>query len=237
MIPNLIHQIFIPEAPGSFLNDVITANTKSWVDFNPEFEYRLWNLEEIRALARDLDPRILAVIDVCSFPAMKADIARLMILYLHGGVYADLKFRCLTHFLDRFRDSRLVLIEHPEIKALGRREKYLANGFMIAEPRHEFVRRALYDCVCNVEARIGTGVFDTTGARVLMRLQDEFLPESYGRFENGVGVIRESDGYEKLFSIRGGGSNKPWRHWHERQKVESIYTDCDVRFSWDFPPA
>jgi len=236
MIPKLIHQIFVPDGPDSSdLNAEIIANAKSWTSFHPDYEYKRWNLQEIRTLAQEFDPRILSAIDVCAFPAMKADIARLMIIYLHGGVYVDLKLRCLAPLIDGFRDCKLVLVEHFKMDVPYRRDKYLSNGFIIAERRHEFIRRALGDCVRNVEARIGTGVWNTTGAMVLMRLQDEFLPGEYGRLENGVGVMRESDAYGKLFAARGEGYNKPGRHWHEREKVESIYTDCDVRYVWSFP--
>jgi hypothetical protein len=236
MIPKLIHQIFIPYGPDTiYLNDEIIANTKSWTDFHPGCEYKRWNLREIRALAREFDPRVLSAIDVCAFPAMKADMARLMIIFLQGGVYVDLKLRGLAPFIDGFRDCKLVLVEHFRMNAPYRRDKYLSNSFIMAEKQREFIRRGLGDCVSNVEARIGTGVRNTTGGMVLMRLQDEFLPGEYGRFENGVGVIRESDAYGKLFAARGEGYNKAGRHWHEREKVESIYTDYDVRYVWSFP--
>jgi mannosyltransferase OCH1-like enzyme len=239
MIPKLIHQIFIADGPEPIhLDDETLANTKSWKQCYPNYKYKLWNLQEIRALAQEFDSRVLSAIDVCAFPAMKADMARLMILFLHGGVYADLKLRCMADFIDAFRDCKLVLVEHFDIHEVShQRDKYLTNSFFIADTRHEFIRRALADCVRNVEARIGTGVWNTTGAKVLMRLQDEFLPESYGRFENGVGVIRKSEAYGKLFAICGGGYNKTGRHWHEREKLESIYTDCDVRYFWTFSQA
>jgi mannosyltransferase OCH1-like enzyme len=229
MIPSLIHQIYITEESRlAELHDETIANTKSWQWFHPRYEHKLWNIDEIRTLARDLDPRILAAIDVCAFPAMKADIARLLIIFLHGGTYVDLKLRCIKPFIDKFHNHKLVLIEHFRMP-LGPRVKYLINGFIIAQAGHEFIRRALDACVENVEARLDTGIWYTTGPKVLIRLQDEFLPKKYGRFENGVGVIRERDAYGKLFTFRGGGFNKS-DHWHERQRRESIYTDCDVRY-------
>jgi hypothetical protein len=239
MIPEVIHQIFIPDEPGSAdLDSDILANMKSWTEFHPHYGHRLWNLEEIRALAEEFDPGILSAIDVCAFPAMKADIARLMIMYLRGGIYVDLKLRCLTPFIDEYRDCKLVLVEHLKMENVTyNRDRHLNNSFIIAEPRHEFIRRALEDCVRNVEARSDAGVWNTTGAMVLMRLQDEFLPKDFGRFENGVGVIRQSAAYWKLFSVCGGAYNRPGRHWHEREKVESIYTDCDIRYVWNFPRA
>jgi hypothetical protein len=231
MIPRLIHQIFITDRLHHVALDSDTIqNMNSWREFYPNYGYKLWNLQQIRSLAQNFDPRISAAIDACSFPAMKSDIARLLILLLHGGTYVDLKIRCLKKFIDDYRDHRLVLVEHFRIDNTGsRRFKYLINGFLMAEARQEFIRRALDDCIRNVEDRLGTGVWNTTGAKVLMRLQDEFLPETYGRFEDGVGVIREEEAYGKLLAIRGGGYNEPGQHWHERERRESIYIDCDVR--------
>jgi mannosyltransferase OCH1-like enzyme len=235
VIPRIIHQIFIPDGLNNVnLDDETIAIMKSWKLFHPCYDYKLWSLQSIRTLAKDFDPRVLLAIDACAFPAMKADIARLMILFLQGGVYIDLKLECIRSFIDEFSNHKLILLEHfPMGEAVFERNKWLINSLIMAEASHEFIRRALYDCVCNVEARLESGkwhgLWYTTGPMVLMRLQKEFLPLEYGQFENGVGVILQK-AYGELFKTSGGSYNKEGRHWWEREhRGESLFTDCCVR--------
>lgn len=229
MIPRLLHQIFIPDGPGSGALDGDTLrNVESWKLLHPGHCHRLWDVAGIRALAGDFDRRLLAALDACAFPAMKADIARLLILLLQGGTYADLGFRCLRPFLAELEGRRLVLLEHFPMGGVAR-HRYLSNGLILAEAGHPLLRQALADCLANVEARLDTGVWNTTGPRVLMRLQDEFLPQPYGCFVDGQGVLAAAEVYGRLLLRTGGGYNRAGRHWREREARESLYVDREVR--------
>ena len=89
MIEKIFHQIWIneksPELPDEFkkLRD-------TWLAHNPDWEYRLWNLENL-----DFEPRCSRLIEQCRYPAQIADLLRMEILYQHGGVYLDTDFECL----------------------------------------------------------------------------------------------------------------------------------------------
>ncbi|MFO1056692.1 MAG: glycosyltransferase [Dongiaceae bacterium] len=179
-------------------------------------------------MARDHDPRVLAAIDACAFPAMKSDIARLLLLLLQGGTFVGLKLRCRQPFLDDLAGHRLVLVGHPRLPGPPR-PRHLGSELILAAPGEPLIRRALAGCVGNVEARLDTGVWSITGPLVLMRLQDELLPGPHGAFVEGRGVLRESDVYGRLASRSRGAYNAPGRHWYERETRESLYTDCDVR--------
>lgn len=232
MIPQTIHQIFIADAGASLDPDTV-GNMAAWQAFHPGYKYKLWGLAEIRALAESFDPRILAAIDVCAFPAMKADIARLLILLLEGGTYVDLKLRPMRAFLDEFRSHRLVLVEQFKTGEFERRQ--LINGFIAATPGQEFLARVLRECVTNVEARIDVGVWSTTGAGVMLQVQGEYFGE-YGEFRDGVGVVMRDEAWGGLLGISSGKYNNDGRHWHDRERSgESLYTDCEVQPFWIMP--
>ena len=89
MIPRLFHQIWInredPVLPATF-----QAYADKWRALHPEWQYRLWNLENI-----DFPLRRAELLDVSANYAQMADVLRLEILYRYGGVYLDTDFEPL----------------------------------------------------------------------------------------------------------------------------------------------
>ena len=56
-----------------------------------EAQYRLWSADEVDALARShLPAEVLRIYEGARYPVMRADIGRILILYVYGGLYADL---------------------------------------------------------------------------------------------------------------------------------------------------
>jgi mannosyltransferase OCH1-like enzyme len=89
MIEKIFHQIWInsniPELPDQF-----KRYRDTWLSFHPEWEYRLWNLENL-----DFVPRCSDLLEKCQHPAQMADLLRIEILHRYGGVYVDVDFECL----------------------------------------------------------------------------------------------------------------------------------------------
>ena len=89
-IPKIIHQIWI----GSPLPQEYYRWQKSWQQYHPDWEYKLWtdkDIEEFGLVNKhwyDKTPNY----------GQKADIARYEILYRLGGVYVDMDFECLQPF-------------------------------------------------------------------------------------------------------------------------------------------
>lgn len=86
-IPKIIHQIWIgPNAPP-------TNMMKTWKDKHPEFEYILWNEEELKK--RNMEFKCQKRIDEMEEWCGKADIMRIEILYKYGGIYIDADSICI----------------------------------------------------------------------------------------------------------------------------------------------
>ena len=88
-----IHQIY-----GLFRDDkemplLFQQSSAAWQKHavHTEAQYRLWSADEVDALARShLPAEVLRIYEGARYPVMRADIGRILILYVYGGLYADL---------------------------------------------------------------------------------------------------------------------------------------------------
>jgi len=86
-IPKIIHQIWI----GSAVPEKFRAFQESWKKFHPDWEYRLWTLEDTYTFGfKNFD-----LIRQSRNPGEISDIMRYEILLRYGGVYVDFDFECL----------------------------------------------------------------------------------------------------------------------------------------------
>lgn len=93
-IPKIIHQLWKTES----LPTRYQALAASWQQQHPEWEYRLWSDEAIRAFVAVHFPDFLATFDGYADNICRADAGRYLILWHFGGLYADLDTECLKPF-------------------------------------------------------------------------------------------------------------------------------------------
>lgn len=88
IIPKIIHVIWIGDDSKKPTN-----NIKSWQQFNPNYEFRLWGNKELKKVKWINQEHINKMLDweICGV----ADLMRYEILYQHGGVYFDADSICL----------------------------------------------------------------------------------------------------------------------------------------------
>ena len=89
-IPKIIHQIWIgpKPAPSKFM--------QTWKDKHPDFEYILWNEEELQR--RNFNFECINRINEIEEINGKADIIRWEILYHYGGLFVDADSICIEPF-------------------------------------------------------------------------------------------------------------------------------------------
>ena len=90
-IPKIIHQTWKSKTIPLKCKKWV----KSWKEKHPDWEYKLWTDEDNRNLIKTYFPKFLKIYDSYHKPIYKADIARYCIIYIYGGIYADLDFECL----------------------------------------------------------------------------------------------------------------------------------------------
>ncbi len=223
MIPRLIHQMFINPTDGGAagLEDVVLRQCAEWKRHHPDYEYRLWSLSDFLSLCTTLDRLDVAnAVQICRFPAMQADIARLLIMRSYGGFWADLKLYPLQPFLDILREDSLVLAEH--FKNPGWHPGLPCSAFLAAEPGHAFFDTALSQALAKVSAR-HPRTFEVAGPAAL----EAALKLHLSRNPGGVRMLPEKHTWGKIFNVGAGSYNGPSDefHWSRREQREMPYRD------------
>jgi tetratricopeptide (TPR) repeat protein len=240
MIPRVIHQMFVnPEDGGSGgLKDDVLQQCKSWRECHPHYSYKMWDLDEFYRLCESsnrLD--IKQTVSVCRFPAMQVDIARLFILKIFGGFWADLKMYTIVPFLDDLRNHRLLFAEH--FVKEGWRPGLPCSAFLGAEPGQAFFDAALVHAQARVAARTGE-TFLVAGPAALEKIIATQFPDGPGiPPDESYYMLDHSLTWDKLFGVGSGSYNhaKESLHWSVRERREPAYADrqCEPPQPGDSP--
>lgn len=156
-IPKIIWQTMrdIPKEGTSIYEAVHTFKSqKGW-------EHRFVTDKNAKVfLKENFDEDILHAFELLVPGAFKADLLRVCLLYIYGGVYADAKLY-LHYDLDSFLEKDLVLVKEFD-KAWG-----IWNGFMAATPKQEYFKKVIDGIVKNVSEKFyGNYTVDITGPRL-----------------------------------------------------------------------
>jgi GT2 family glycosyltransferase len=123
-IPKILHQIWIGPLPAPI------NLMKTWKDKHPDFEYILWNEEEIRT--RNLQMTCTEEINLIPEINGKADIIRWEILYQYGGYFVDADSICIEPF-DSFFENKTAFATFENESV---RKGLIATGTMGFIPMH-----------------------------------------------------------------------------------------------------
>jgi mannosyltransferase OCH1-like enzyme len=114
---------------------------------NPDFEYTIFNTEMAREFLKEhFDPEILYTFDSLVPFSYKADLFRYCVLYIHGGIYLDMKFQSVN----RFRFSQVI---YKEQYTLDIDETSVYNAFLICKPRSKMMFKCIFQVVKNAKER------------------------------------------------------------------------------------
>ena len=114
------------------------------IDKNPDWEYYFFDDNACRNFIKDNFPKkVLAAYDTLIPGAYKADLWRYCVLYIHGGVYVDIKAELLVSLNDVIPEN----IEFLSIKDRNRTNNefigYIYQAFICAKPKHPFLKQAI----------------------------------------------------------------------------------------------
>lgn len=149
-----IHQIIINDS-GSLpdvLSDRVKDNFSSIKSIYPDASYHLWNGNQCREMIKNnFDCDVLEAFDGLVPYAYKADLARYCILYIYGGIYADIsvkmqnvwkipfqyKIAAFSQLYDNM-DLWVNLMQSLIWSQPGRRELYLAISMIVKHFKNKF---------------------------------------------------------------------------------------------------
>lgn len=93
MIPKIIWQTY--ETPFNELPQYVKDCSQTWIDQNPEWEYRYMDANQRKDFVLEyFGKEWFDIFNKLPYGVMRADIWRHMILFIYGGVYCDLDTIC-----------------------------------------------------------------------------------------------------------------------------------------------
>jgi hypothetical protein len=168
------------------ISDELRAIVDSWKTFNPSYEYTLMDDGECASFIREhFDESVYNAYSRIIPGALKADFWRYCVLYVYGGVYADLDTLCMNS-LDPFIDN-YEFVTVVDLNTNMREGCHnLFNAFIASVPKHPI----LLGCIQRIVRQVLTNtvppsMLDRTGPGVLGRETNLYL--SRGETDSFVG--------------------------------------------------
>ena len=157
-IPPRITQFWDAEPPAD-----VAALMQSWRRLNPDHVYQLFNDATAKAyLAQHFSPPVLLAFSRVREPAQQADIFRLALLAVEGGIYADADDRCLAPIGAVVPADATLVMYQEDHGTIG-------NNFIAVAPRHPVVVLALRLAVNAINRGDTDVVWLSTGPALLTR--------------------------------------------------------------------
>jgi mannosyltransferase OCH1-like enzyme len=142
---------------------------------NPEFKYQLYDDEDcIKLLKENFDRDVVYAFHRLKPGAYKADLWRYCVLYVHGGMYLDIKFECCDGFkCIELMDKEHYVMDRQKDPVTGahfaEKGKILVyNGCMVSPAKNPILLKCIQKIVKNVkEEEYGFNPLYPTGPGLL----------------------------------------------------------------------
>lgn len=136
-------------------------------DCNPQFSHFLYDDKECRAfIATNYDNEVLYSYDTLIPGAFKADLWRYCVLYKYGGIYLDIKYKCINGFSLIHLTDREYFVKDQEQNKDG-----IYNAFMICKAGSHIMYKCIQQVVENVRNQYyGTSSLSVTGPNMMTPL-------------------------------------------------------------------
>jgi mannosyltransferase OCH1-like enzyme len=139
---------------------------------NPEFEHHLYDDNDCREfIQKHFRSEIVHAFDTLIPGAYKADLWRLCVLFIHGGIYLDIKLNCVNGF-------KLIELTENEHYVRDRIPCGILNSFMVCKQGNLYLLKCIHQIVNNVKNRYyGSTALSPTGPELLglIALKNKYL--------------------------------------------------------------
>lgn len=160
LFPRHIHQYWGDARPPEGVLNFI----QTWRNKNPEFKHTLWSDSSARRfIGEQFGPQARACFDACLYPAMRADVFRVAVLFVCGGFYIDADEGC-AESISPLEDLAGEVILYYVIRRTGGQAKdRIGNAFMAARPGARFLGRLLAEIFSAIIRRESKNLWLVTG--------------------------------------------------------------------------
>jgi mannosyltransferase OCH1-like enzyme len=185
-IPHVIHQF----APGN--RDVWHASWgpchDSWKHHFDSFEHHLWTDEAIDDFVhRRFGADFYDVFNSFAHPIQRLHVARYLVMYEYGGIYADMDVECMDDFYDHLHAGKANLIYNDD--------DTFHNALMASPAHHPFWHYVLSEAL---GWRMSEDVDSSTGTKMLGRVARLVPPQMLHALSSSMFIMygggrRDSD--------------------------------------------
>lgn len=201
IIPTIVHMIWL--VPGSQPLPV-WSQVMSWKTLNPGWRVQVWNRSTAESIIQQHFPNVWSVWGQLK-PVEQSDVFRYAIVWMEGGVYADIDVECLRPVQEwpGFNSSRgivgiegrLTSVEEMKRVNFAALLQYCQWTFAFV-PKHPILQMAIDIAIQNVH----------------MKIQNTIYKTGPGAFTKAVKQVRESGLHilePNAFACCGGYKNSP----------------------------
>ena len=166
---------------------------------NPEFTFELYDDEDcLFFIRKHFDERVMIAFQQLIPGAYKADLIRLLLLYVYGGVYIDVGLTLALPLKDIIGEHELVLTEDLGLRLDHGGHLGIYNAFMASIPKHDFIRECIDKIVDQVHhLNYGISCWDITGPHIMGRVFKKYYPLKEGIHDNGKIKIAAFKKYDR----------------------------------------
>ena len=175
---------------------------------NPEFQHYLYDENQCMEFIRQhFDADVLQAYQTLVPLAYKADLWRYCILYTYGGVYVDVKYKCVNDFklMTLTDDEYFVLDRYHIVDKLA-----VYNALIVVKPHNEIMRKCIHTIVDHVQSRhVGKDDLDVTGPTMMI---EHFTPNQKKKLKRLFFTDENTIVYKRvLFTKEYPSESSPWR--------------------------
>jgi len=146
------------------LPQVMKLNYERIIQMHPIFEHYLFDEKECHDFIRDnFDNDVLTAYNRLIPSSYKSDLWRYCVLYIHGGIYFDIKFQCVNGF-------RFIALTEKEyfVRDLDKSGGGTLTGLIAVKPGNEIMYKCIRQIVGNVQNNFyGENCLEPTGPNLL----------------------------------------------------------------------
>lgn len=222
---------------------------EAWSEWKSRFAaYRVFGDDEVLPLLRRWGENAASLFDDICIPACRADVARLALLYEHGGLYVDAHSmpgdpEQLALLLTRLSDWELILFdERPNSER--HRQLWILNSVLCAQAQSdlldELVRRAFANLERHREEErrhdpehVPYEIYNLTGPWMILNVLFDRMPNGDAElkpcYRDRVLILplpvleRPAPASMPVYLYCCGDYRKGRLHWSKREKVEPLF--------------
>ena len=133
---------------NKILPPLMQENYNLMVKNNPEFKHYLYDDDDCRNFIKKSFPmQVLNAFDSLVPGAFKADLWRYCVLYINGGIYLDIKYKCINNF-------KLIALTEREYFVNDRPSKCMYNALIAVKPFNKIMLNCINRIVKNVKYKV-----------------------------------------------------------------------------------